>query len=428
MPTYTITAPNGNQLEVTGDHVPTEAELRQIYAAAGIDRGTATTSKASSGLDRLLGLLPAAGGMVGGAAGGIPGAALGGAAGAGYRQLGAHLTELPGAAMDVTRNLVRQPGATLRGAVEGAGQGAKDAGIEAALQSLYELGGRAVTAGLSTAGRAVYRGYLKPSLSKPLLAKASEIVETGIREAIPVTDAGAAKADRLIGELNGEVDRILQNAKGDVNLSDVANQVRAFARRKYYKPGQPMADYEAAMKVADELDQHPSIVNPMAPTSPAMATPTAANDIKRGLDETVGASNFGMERGATKTAQKVARRGVRQQIEAVAPEVAPLNARQSRLLDLAQTLNRAVGREGNRNQLFGMPALAAGASAATEFAHGTSAYGSLAMGLAARVGLSPAAATRAAILAAKMGDQVPGTAVADVARAAVEAVRLSESE
>jgi hypothetical protein len=39
--------------------------------------------------------------MVGGAAGGIPGAALGGAAGAGYRQLGAHLTELPGAAVDV---------------------------------------------------------------------------------------------------------------------------------------------------------------------------------------------------------------------------------------------------------------------------------------------------------------------------------------
>lgn len=36
MPTYSITAPNGKTLEVTGDHVPSESELKDIFAAAGV--------------------------------------------------------------------------------------------------------------------------------------------------------------------------------------------------------------------------------------------------------------------------------------------------------------------------------------------------------------------------------------------------------
>ena len=35
--TYEITAPNGKVLEITGDHVPTETELRQIFTQAGVD-------------------------------------------------------------------------------------------------------------------------------------------------------------------------------------------------------------------------------------------------------------------------------------------------------------------------------------------------------------------------------------------------------
>ena len=37
--TYEITAPNGRTLEITGDHVPTESELHDIFAAAGVETG-----------------------------------------------------------------------------------------------------------------------------------------------------------------------------------------------------------------------------------------------------------------------------------------------------------------------------------------------------------------------------------------------------
>jgi hypothetical protein len=46
--TYAITAPNGKTLEVTGDRMPTEAELHQIFAAAGVDTQAAAPESATS--------------------------------------------------------------------------------------------------------------------------------------------------------------------------------------------------------------------------------------------------------------------------------------------------------------------------------------------------------------------------------------------
>lgn len=41
MPTYVITAPNGKTLDVTGDHVPTETELKDIFKNAGVESAVA---------------------------------------------------------------------------------------------------------------------------------------------------------------------------------------------------------------------------------------------------------------------------------------------------------------------------------------------------------------------------------------------------
>jgi hypothetical protein len=49
--TYEITAPNGKTLEVTGDRMPTEAELHQIFAAAGVET-QATPAKSNGPMRR----------------------------------------------------------------------------------------------------------------------------------------------------------------------------------------------------------------------------------------------------------------------------------------------------------------------------------------------------------------------------------------
>lgn len=417
--TYKFTGKDGVSRSFVGDRPPTPDEM------AGIEKAESTARPKRTWTDTAVDALPTVGGAVGGFAGGIPGAAIGGAAGSGLEQLLKHLSEIPGALKDVGGNLMSQPAATLKGAAQGAGEGLRDVGLHGGIQALYELGGRAVSAGLSTAGRAVYRGYLKPSLGKASLDRATQIVETGIQEAIPVTEKGAEKAQQLITNLHGEVDRILANTTGEVDLHTVADKLRAWGRQVYNRPGRAPADFEAVMKVADRIDNHPS----MAPRAPLArvdtVSATAANQVKR--DMQAGASSaYGLKSGAEKAAEKTGASLLRQGVEDVAPTVGPINARESKLIDLAKALNRATGREANRSQLTGVPTLMAGTAGAAELAAGAGRYGAGAMAMAVRMGLTPNVATRAAILAAKLGDTMPGTAVADIARAAVQAVSESQ--
>lgn len=67
--TYQITAPNGKSLEVTGDHMPTEAELHDIFAQAGVDTGAqspdSALSRFGSGLAKNLNPITAIEGLAG---------------------------------------------------------------------------------------------------------------------------------------------------------------------------------------------------------------------------------------------------------------------------------------------------------------------------------------------------------------------------
>lgn len=162
MPTYQITAPNGKTLEVTGDRLPTEAELHDIFAKAGVDTAPAAAAPAASPVH----LAPSMGGTVGGIVGGVSGAtigqptagaALGAAAGEGYEQALRHARELPGAIVDVAHGLVEHPRETLTGFVQGAATGAANAGVQAAEQA-------ALVKGTAMAASAV--GKVLPSASR----------------------------------------------------------------------------------------------------------------------------------------------------------------------------------------------------------------------------------------------------------------------
>lgn len=412
--TYQFTGKDGVSRSFVGDRPPTPEEMAGIEKAESKAPARTWTDTA---VDAIPTVAAGAGGLIGGLGGSVLGVGVGGVPGAmGGAAVG-------GAGGEALRQLVNR----LRGAPAPAtaGEAAGSIGKEGAVQALYELGGQGVSAGLSTAGRAVYRGYLKPSLSKATLDKAGQIVETGIQEAIPVTEKGAAKAQQLIGDLRAEADRILANTTGEVDLHTVADKLRAWGQKVYNRPGRAPADFESVMKVADRIDNHPSMI-PKPPAAPVdRVSAIAANQVKRDMQS--GASSaYGLKSGAEKAAEKTGGSLLRQGVEDVAPAVGPINARESKLIDLAKALNRATGREANRSQLTGVPTLMAGTAGAAELAAGAGRYGAGAMAMAVRMGLTPNVATRASILAAKLGDKMPGTAVADIARAAVQAVSESQ--
>lgn len=417
--------------------VPThiKAALWDLKAGGSPAPAPAPAAEPRGIVDRAASTLPMVGGMIGGFAGGAPGAALGGAAGQGFKQAIQSAGEIPGAVADVARNMITQPGATLRGFTEGATQGAKGAAVEGGIQGAMEAAGGMAMRGLSNAGRAVYRGYLKPSLAGHSINDAQRIVDTALREGLPISQFGKEKAETLIGQLKGQVDNLLsarqpasQQAHGDIDLHDIANKVRQFARDKYYKPGRQVADYEAALRVADNIDAHPSLnLPPGSAPGPQPRDLTAANVVKRDLQQSAGDRAFGLERSAGTEAEKHGAYQLRQAIEQRVPEVGRLNARESQLIDAAKAIHRAIEREANQNMLVGVKSLVSGGVA------GGTTYGAtgdpwMAAGsaLAMRAALAPEVATRVAIAASRLGRATPQMAPAAAARVALAALAASE--
>lgn len=399
----------------------TDAEISDALGAVPKKQAGRATTRTWT--DTAVDALP----MIGGAVGGALGAA------SGIPTLG--LTSLPAAAAgagilgaggEAARQLINR----LRGADSPTTptEAATDIALAGGEQGALEGVGGAVTKGLSAGGRAVYRGYLKPSLARASVGKASEIVNTAIDEGLAVTHGGVATAQRLIGELKGKVDALLQQAPGrTVNLSEVADNLREWARRMYDRPGRDPRDYKAALAVADRIDQHPSIRDFM-PGQDKLADLPAANQIKRDL-QGAARDKFGVPGGTAETnTEKVASARMRQAVEAGEPAVGPLNARESRLIDAARSINQAVNREANQSKLHGVKTIGAVMVGAEDYRRTGDAKGAAARALALRAGLEPAVATRAAILAARLGDLMPSAAMADLARVAVTVASEAQQE
>ncbi len=505
-------------------------------------------------LKRAAGVGPALGSTIGAFAGGVPGAAIGGAAGEGFEQITRHAREIPGAVVDVARNLVQQPRATLRGAAEGVAQGVTDVATAAGLGGALEAGGQAAMKGLGSAAQAVYRGYLKPSLASKALGKADAVVKTALDEALPITAEGGAKAQRLISQINGQVKTILAKTPGTADLADLADQLRVWAAKQFYRPGVASSDYEAALKVADSIDKHASLTrafhgsphafdafsfakagtttdagflgkgayfstdpvvagnfanqyratlkleHPLTVELPSFATDktalvrkalglsatadadaiknaavakgydgvivdytptgykhqeiavfnpeniaafknistagpkglagldvplTVAQETKQALQKGASAA-YGTQSNATTTAQKVGARLIRKDIESKAP-VAALNASESRLIDTAKAIARAVQREKNQYTLTGTKSMIAGVVGGEEYQRTGDPWTAAAKALALRYALKPAVASRLAIVAYRIG-KLPGIAPASAARLALAALSETGAE
>ncbi len=446
MPEYTVRNP-ATQQTVTfrwnAAEPPTDADLDGIFAEAApakrqpdfkthaaIPDGT-LMANIGERLAATQQVGPMIGATVGSLAGGTPGAALGGAAGTGYQQLYQHAKELPGAVLDVASNLIHQPKATLGGFAEGAMSGAADAGLSAGVNAGLNAGADLAMRGIGTTGKAIYRGYLKPSLRASKLAVASEVVDTAIREGIPITNAGLKRVSVLKGQLRAEVDAALNASKGEVDLHTIAERVRAFAKREYYRPGVPTGDYEAAMKVADTIDAHPSLGMPPGQIGPAPAprvSASEANVVKQDIGNAVGDNQFGVpgSKAATRTG-KYAYAKTRQAIEAVAPEVAAPNARTGKLIDLASALKSAVERESNQYTLTGTKSMVSAVVGGEEYQRTKDPYAAAVKALGARLLLTPAVMSRIAIVAARLGER-SGIAPLAAARLAAGAYGYSETQ
>lgn len=423
---YTVEI-DGTRYDLEGDHPPTEAEAR---AAIGKPAATPTQASASPSTPvtaSSVGPGAMVGSTIGGILGGPAGAALGGAAGTGYETLIRHASEIPGALVDVAKGVIYHPRETIGGFAQGEQEGANAATTSAAVNAGLEAGGAAAVKGLASGAKAVYRGYLKPSLAGNSIAEANQIVDTALKEGIPISRGGVATANALITQLKGEVDTALAASKNTVDLHAIAEKVRDFARTNYFKPGRSPEDFEAAMRVADNIDKHPALgLPPGAQPTRVEVNPTIATDIKRGMQDAVN-KGYGTEVGPRLEALKQGAYQTRVAVEQAAPAVAAKNARESDLIDAAAAIRRAVEREANQNQLVGVKTGVAALTGGEEYRRTGNLASSIAAAAALRAGLHPAIASRAAIIATRLAERFPAQAPPVLARIALAALNSSDS-
>ncbi len=275
--------------------------------------------------------LPAVGGAVGGILGGgagIPsgpgavataagGAALGGAAGESARQLARRVI---GASVPAT-----------------SGEAALDIGKEAAIQGGAQAVGGTLAGGMKSGAARLMQSAVKPPLK--MAKDVPKIVQTLLDEGINVSPRGVENLDRLLSAKNAEIAEAVANAPGLIPKERVAARALPVAQR-LARQVNPSADLEAVGSTVQEFLQHP--------TTGAALTVPEAQAMKVGTYAQIG-KNYGKLSSATVETQKALARGLKDEIVAEAPQVAGLNAAESRLILAREAVGRRVALSGNRD-------------------------------------------------------------------------------
>lgn len=229
---------------------------------------------------------------------------------------------------------------------------------------------RASVAPLSSVAEHLYGRALKPrvTLSVP---EARALVQTSLRERLPVTESGLSRHGGLVDSINKDVNGQVRDSGVEIDPNRVAARIDDImpAFREQVNPEHDVKALEDAR--AEYLRQHtthapftevrlgPDAVPPsqrtLVPTGRTGYTPvvndvpaTAAQEEKVGTYRQL-AGKYGELGNADVEAQKALARGIREELGKAIPSIQPLNQREGSLLDLQPHLERAVRRNQNRD-------------------------------------------------------------------------------
>jgi len=203
---------------------------------------------------------------------------------------------------------------------------------------------------ISGVGRRMYQGALKPTKAVVDKTPGGEraLAETGIREGINVSRGGLQKTNNLISALDAQVSQAIQGSGAtvprDAVMRRLADPVRVFRDQV-----NPLSDLR---RIAD-------VGRGFRRTAPQQIPVEQAHALKRGTYRAQG-KKYGQQAGAEVEAEKALARGLKEEIAQAVPEVAPLNARESALLQLRKALDDATRRTGNRDAIGLTDIIAAG--------------------------------------------------------------------
>lgn len=220
---------------------------------------------------------------------------------------------------------------------------------------------------------------LKPTLRQLASGDASVAARTLLDYGINPTKAGVERLRGLIDDLNTQVADNIANSTATISKSNVLQRL-ADVKTAFGHTVSPTSDLAAIDRVGDDFLAHPLYPGPDLSVQ-------AAQQLKQGTYKTL-SKKYGQVGAADVEAQKGVARGLKEEISNAVPEVAGLNAEESKLIKTLKVSERRALMDLNKNPL-GLTTLASSPAAmATFFADRSAAFKSI----AARMINGPAAA------------------------------------
>lgn len=207
--------------------------------------------------------------------------------------------------------------------------------------------GNALSEGMDWASRKLMQSAIKPTIKQLQTGDAATAVDVLLERGINPNQAGVNKLRGLIDDLNSQIASKVSNSTAKVNKGNVIDRAWS-SRGRFTNQVDPEGDLNAIDGVFERFYLNPRV--------PADMPVQAAQDLKQGTYRVL-AKKYGQMGSAETEAQKALARGLKEEIADAVPEVAGLNAQESKLITTLNVAERRALMELNKNPV-GLAALA----------------------------------------------------------------------
>lgn len=211
------------------------------------------------------------------------------------------------------------------------------------------MGAEGGGAGMFTA-RGMMQGAMKPSSKDLLTGKAGRAIDTMLDEGLNVSKGGVETMRDRVFALNNEIKDRIANSPAVISQPGVMAQVNREMNgllNRFYKQATYTTDIAAIQKAWDEVVNHPMLQGPDIPVQ-------LAQEIKQGTYKSLGDKAYpGGQVAGGAAAEKAVARIMKEEVANAVPEVRPLNAQESKYLNVLSVVEKKALMEANKN-LIGM--------------------------------------------------------------------------
>lgn len=229
-------------------------------------------------------------------------------------------------------------------AAAGAGY-ATNVGIQAIPAIAFGEAAKLASPVLRSGSEQLIRSALKPGNKAVATGQAGRAVNTILDEGVNVTNGGARVLQDRITGMNSQIADALRSSNATIDKGAAGSRITD-TLRKFENQVDPSADVKTIQDTLARFLNNPNQPNPL-PVQQAQAIKQGTYNVLQG--------KFGEAGSAATEAQKALARGLKEEIASAVPSVAPLNARESDLINALKLVQRRNAVAGNKDPLGLVP-------------------------------------------------------------------------